>query len=644
MKIINIIFVLFLSSTLAFSFPTWIKVFDTKPYPLNLVSIDSNNLYLYMYTNRYNYIHKSTNGGLNWNFIDTLFDDLTGGILSFMDCPDKNNIYILCNTVWEDSKYTKNKKILLLDSNGKKKSLTKLNNPLDTLTHSLETFTMKDSLFGIVESYNGIYVTKDAWKSQKYIYIDDYYALASDISIFSEQDFSISTGYGYFYRTTDGGETFRKVKVGNQIQKIQQINDSVIYLGCSTQLSSAPTTGKTLIYKSIDSGNTWTLVKEIDEFKYDFYVYGFKMLDSENGMIISGNEILLQTKDGWNTYTKDTIKSFPLGVTLTPIIEYSGNRPLVALSGYGLWTYIDTLYENMQGPILINPENNSQGLISEQNLTWKKVSDNNKYILQLSFDSLFSTLIIDDTLTISLLDEKENVTNKVNSLQSCKRYYWRVASIKGETAKWSETWTFQTLIETPKLQYPKNNTEITIDTIEFRWQLAKNAERYLCQVSLDSLFESLIYSQDTLRINRLTLSDLPKEKQLYWRARTYCSESYGNWSNIFNFKIKDLSSIEDNGYSDKIIISPNPATDYITINLSSINPTLKRGVEGEVAVEIYDVMGMLVAQTPSSVINGQTGASDPPRIDVSNLSPGVYFVKIVGSNGACSIVEKFVKM
>ena len=106
-----------------------------------------------------------------------------------------------------------------------------------------------------------------------------------------------------------------------------------------------------------------------------------------------------------------------------------------------------------------------------------------------------------------------------------------------------------------------------------------------------------------------------------------------------------LTGVEDkNNVNNEIIVQPNPATEYIIINLSSINPTLKRGVEGEVVVEIYDVMGVLVAQTSSSVFNGQTGTSDPPRIDISHLSPGVYFVKIHGSNGASSVVEKFVKM
>jgi hypothetical protein len=104
--------------------------------------------------------------------------------------------------------------------------------------------------------------------------------------------------------------------------------------------------------------------------------------------------------------------------------------------------------------------------------------------------------------------------------------------------------------------------------------------------------------------------------------------------------IDPLLSIGDEQKNSGIVLFPNPATDYITINLSSINPTLKRGVEGGVVVEIYDLMGIKIHSTPVETKN----FSSLQRIDISNLSPGVYFLKIVGCNGACSIVEKFVKM
>ena len=101
---------------------------------------------------------------------------------------------------------------------------------------------------------------------------------------------------------------------------------------------------------------------------------------------------------------------------------------------------------------------------------------------------------------------------------------------------------------------------------------------------------------------------------------------------------KVSTSVLEELIEDDIAISPNPAGEYITLNLYGINPTLKRGVEGDVLVEIYDVMGVKI----------QTDLIHPMfpkhRMYVGNLAPGVYFVKIGGSNGACSIVKKFVKM
>ncbi|MBX3043202.1 MAG: serine hydrolase [Candidatus Kapabacteria bacterium] len=85
-------------------------------------------------------------------------------------------------------------------------------------------------------------------------------------------------------------------------------------------------------------------------------------------------------------------------------------------------------------------------------------------------------------------------------------------------------------------------------------------------------------------------------------------------------------------------IFPNPATDFITIQLS--NKGLQPFAAGD-KVQIFDMLGLEVISTQS--------ASQPPtgegnlRIDVSHLPAGVYFIKINCSNGACSIVEKFVK-
>ena len=109
---------------------------------------------------------------------------------------------------------------------------------------------------------------------------------------------------------------------------------------------------------------------------------------------------------------------------------------------------------------------------------------------------------------------------------------------------------------------------------------------------------------------------------------------YGNHPDgILRKKLSEFSTTDvlESEFNYDNIIYPNPATDYITLNLSSINPTLKRGVErigagveGEVMVEIYDVMGVKIHSSSVETINELS----LQRMDVSNLSPGVYFLKV----------------
>jgi hypothetical protein len=105
-------------------------------------------------------------------------------------------------------------------------------------------------------------------------------------------------------------------------------------------------------------------------------------------------------------------------------------------------------------------------------------------------------------------------------------------------------------------------------------------------------------------------------------------------------KISNVEVKEDND-NKSILINPTPARDYIDIsgsigarpNGNEVSP-----IEAKF-IEIYNILGVVVAQTSSSVSYlSQTGASDPLRIDVSLLIPGIYFIKI-GNR-----VEKFVKI
>ncbi len=91
-----------------------------------------------------------------------------------------------------------------------------------------------------------------------------------------------------------------------------------------------------------------------------------------------------------------------------------------------------------------------------------------------------------------------------------------------------------------------------------------------------------------------------------------------------------IVGVKDNyAINSTLEIFPNPAGDFITITLSGINPTLKRGVD---KVLIYNTLCEL-ALTES--IHPMTASH---RMNIESLPKGMYFVKVGGETA------KFVKL
>jgi photosystem II stability/assembly factor-like uncharacterized protein len=106
---------------------------------------------------------------------------------------------------------------------------------------------------------------------------------------------------------------------------------------------------------------------------------------------------------------------------------------------------------------------------------------------------------------------------------------------------------------------------------------------------------------------------------------------------LFEFDAASDVSIKT---TDNIIISPNPASDYIEIDINDVilsEAKNRNGVETSVAhPSIFDVLGMEIT-TPNLTPTLSEGEG-VVRINVSHLSPGVYFVRVG------NMVRKFVKI
>ncbi|MBX3043246.1 MAG: hypothetical protein KF896_05980 [Ignavibacteriae bacterium] len=79
------------------------------------------------------------------------------------------------------------------------------------------------------------------------------------------------------------------------------------------------------------------------------------------------------------------------------------------------------------------------------------------------------------------------------------------------------------------------------------------------------------------------------------------------YMDLWRTRKKVISSVEEESipqisYGKYFNIYPNPASDYITISIPEINPTVNRRVDGFVAekVQIFDMLGLDVISTPSA--------------------------------------------
>ena len=99
-----------------------------------------------------------------------------------------------------------------------------------------------------------------------------------------------------------------------------------------------------------------------------------------------------------------------------------------------------------------------------------------------------------------------------------------------------------------------------------------------------------------------------------------------NGVNVFKEGGVILTSVEeaDNNFTE-FIIAPNPASDFIEINLNN-----EASLIASDKVHIFDILGLEVGQ--SSLIDGNN------RINISHLPAGVYYIRIGNK------VEKFLKM
>ena len=182
-------------------------------------------------------------------------------------------------------------------------------------------------------------------------------------------------------------------------------------------------------------------------------------------------------------------------------------------------------------PVLLDsPINAKVNLKIPLTLKWFKHESQNIYEVQLAQDSLF-------TKDLQKFENLDNIleTTPAN-LKNYTDYYWKVRVISSDNlGLWSEIRTFRTILGKSGLRMPTDQSKGLPTSISFLWFSLQGADRYNLQISNDSNFQDLVFSQDTIVNNSMPKKDLKPQSTFYWRVRGINSDGFGEWSDVWTF-------------------------------------------------------------------------------------------------------------
>jgi hypothetical protein len=259
------------------------------------------------------------------------------------------------------------------------------------------------------------------------------------------------------------------------------------------------------------------------------------------------------------------------------------------VAGYSSFTSVYNYTTIVDTPSIPTPVYPTEGAVDIPQtilFKWNRVNDAQSYRLQIASDSLFTTLISDvqniaDTFWQSALPK------------GFTKYFWRVrASNIGGTSAYCGVKNFRTILSTPVLHLPSNNSH-QLQSVQFDWLNDINAERFYFQIAEDSLFNNIVRSDTLLTDTTENITGLILGSRYFWRVRAERTESISEWSEVWwfdadvttmNMRVNERWNIISlpllSGDSRKVVLFPDASSSAFSFGSSGYvaEETLKNGV------------------------------------------------------------------
>jgi hypothetical protein len=195
----------------------------------------------------------------------------------------------------------------------------------------------------------------------------------------------------------------------------------------------------------------------------------------------------------------------------------------------------------------------------------------------------------------------ESSSARPTGLESAATYYWRIRAGQPFLSRWSETWSFNTVLGgsnvVPTLSVPEAGAKTTVKPI-FQWSTIAANEKYDLLVAQDAAFDNVVINKtgDNALPGNAWQSDITLENNTtyYWKVKARSDKSFGAWSAVSVF-----------------ITEPAPVTPAST-------QTIRSTTDAQT----------LPIQMPSSVIVPLPSDPQPVNVNV-NISPLVMYGGII---------------
>ena len=188
-------------------------------------------------------------------------------------------------------------------------------------------------------------------------------------------------------------------------------------------------------------------------------------------------------------------------------------------------------------PTLVSPQNGSQNVVTTTLIDWNTAALSEFYQVQVSIDSLFGSLIINQS---NIIPTQYQIDTLV--LNHDTKYYWRVRGVNSNgPGLWSLTWSFRTISSLPLppvLSSPANGAINVSLAPVLDWQDVINANTYRAQISRDSNFTSTVFDQSGIAQSQISVpsSILNYDTTYYWRISGQNTFGSGQWSTVWKFR------------------------------------------------------------------------------------------------------------